>query len=368
MKKVSLCGYCLAACFLLLAAAPASAQWKQAAGPYPWKFPRDHGSHPAYRTEWWYFTGNLSANAGARYGYQLTFFRQGIRYKPPAPAGPWDIRDVYLGHFAVSDIAGKTFRYAERISRTGPGLAGAGEENLDVRLLDWTARMQSGTIALQARDKGMALDLTLLPRKPLVFHGRNGLSRKGPQEGQASYYTSFTHLETTGFLATPANGRVAVSGRSWFDHEFGSNQLAAGQTGWDWFSLALSDGREVMLYFLRRSDGSVEPASAGTLVEPDGKTRHLSRAEITVTALEHWKSPASNGRYPSRWAVRIPAAGIDLTIAASLADQELITKGSTAVTYWEGAVAGRGTSGGRSVTCEGYAELTGYAGSLGGLF
>ncbi|MHB8773063.1 MAG: lipocalin-like domain-containing protein [Syntrophales bacterium] len=368
MRKISACKVCFLACCLLLLSAPASAQWKQAAGPYPWKFPRDHGAHPAYRTEWWYFTGNLSDATGARYGYQLTFFRQGIRFKPPDPAGPWDIRDVYLGHFALSDITGKKFHYGERISRTGPGLAGAREENLDVWLLDWSARMQSNAIVLNARDKGMALDLTLLPRKPLVFHGRNGLSRKGPQEGQASYYTSFTDLETTGFLTTSANRRVVVKGRSWFDHEFGSNQLAAEQTGWDWFSLALSDGREVMLYFLRRSDGSVEPASSGTLVEPDGKTRHLSLAEITVTVLEHWKSPASSGRYPSRWAVRIPAAGIDLTVAAALADQELITKGSTAVTYWEGAIAGTGTSRNRPVTCQGYAELTGYAGSLGGLF
>ena len=196
-----------------------------------WNFPRDHGSHPEYRTEWWYFTGNLSDNAGSRYGYQLTFFRRGIRHKLPDPSGPWDIRDVYLGHFAISDIARKKFQYGERISRSGPGLAGAGTENLDVWLLDWSARMKMSAITLKARHDRMEVDLTLMPKKPLVFHGQNGLSRKGPGEGQASYYTSFTHLDTEGFLKTSSNTRIAVKGRSWFDHEFGSNQLTAEQTG-----------------------------------------------------------------------------------------------------------------------------------------
>jgi predicted secreted hydrolase len=368
IKKLRIVIFCYSALILLLSSAWASDGWKQATGSYAWNFPRDHGSHPEYRTEWWYFTGNLSDTAGSRYGYQVTFFRQGIRYKLPAPSGPWDIRDVYLGHFAISDIARKKFQYGERISRSGPGLAGASTENLDVWLLDWSARMNASAIRLKARHDRMEVDLTLVPRKPLVFHGRNGLSRKGPGEGQASYYTSFTDLDTEGFLKTSSNARIAVTGRSWFDHEFGSNQLTAGQRGWDWFGLHLSDGREVMLYFLRRSDGSIEPASSGTLVEADGKTRHLSLTEISVKVLEHWRSPRSGGYYPSRWAIQIPSSGIDLAIAPSLADQELATKGSTGVTYWEGAISGQGISQNRSVTCQGYAELTGYAGSLGSLF
>jgi predicted secreted hydrolase len=367
MKKIKFFVCCFFACSLLVPAW-ASDGWKQATGSHVWNFPRDFGSHPEYRTEWWYFTGNLSDTVGSRYGYQLTFFRQGIRNKLPDPSGPWDIRDVYLGHFAISDIAGKRFQYGERISRSGPGLAGAGPENLDVWLLDWSARMKMSAIALKARYDRMELDLTLTPRKPLVFHGQNGLSRKGPGEGQASYYTSFTNLDTAGFLKTSANRRIAVTGQSWFDHEFGSNQLAAEQTGWDWFSLSLSDGRDLMIYLLRRKDGSIEPLSSGTLVEPDGKTRHLSLSDISVKVLERWKSPQSGAQYPSRWEIRIPASGIDLTIAPSLADQELITTGSTGVTYWEGAVSGQGASQDRTVTCQGYAELTGYAGSLGSLF
>ncbi len=368
MKKTGLISCCLVAFFLLLSPAGAAGDWKQATEPQVWNFPRDHGSHLEYRTEWWYFTGNLSDNAGSRYGYQLTFFRQGLRDKLPHPSGPWDVRDVYLGHFAIADMGRNTFQYGERISRPGPGLAGASAESLDVWLLDWSARMTMSAIALKARHDRMELDLTLIPRKPPVFHGQNGLSRKGPGAGQASQYTSLTHLETEGFIKTSPTARVAVTGRSWFDHEFGSNQLTGEQTGWDWFSLYLSDGRDVMIYILRRKDGSIEPASSGTLVEADGKARHLRLSEISLKVLGHWKSPRSGGRYPGRWQIRIPSAGIDLTMAPLLADQELVTKGSTGVTYWEGAISGQGTSRNRSVICQGYAELTGYAGSLGSLF
>ena len=368
MKKSAFFSCCLIAVSFLLGPAWAADAWKQAASPHAWNFPRDHGAHPEYRTEWWYFTGNLSDTAGSHYGYQLTFFRQGIRDKLPDRSGSWDIRDVYLGHFAITDTGGKKFRYGERISRAGPGLAGAGTAGLDVWLLDWSARMKGPAITLKARHDRMEADLTLTPRKPPVFHGENGLSRKGPKAGQASYYTSFTDLATEGFLKTASSARIAVTGRSWFDHEFGSNQLAAEQTGWDWFSLALSDGREVMIYLLRRRDGSIEPASQGTLVEVGGEARRLTLSEISVTVLGEWKSPRSGGRYPSRWQIRIPSSGIDLTIAPTLADQELDTKGSTGVTYWEGAISGQGSSRDRPVTCRGYAELTGYAGSLGSLF
>jgi predicted secreted hydrolase len=371
MKMTNACRFCLFLCLcaLLLSPAWATDGWKQAVGPHAWHFPRDHGSHPQYKTEWWYFTGNLSDNRGSHYGYQLTFFRQGIRTKLANPAGPWDIRDMYLGHFAISDSGKKKFHYAERLSRSGPGLAGANVGNLDVWLTDWSARMQKSTITLKARQNEMELDLTLTPRKPPVFHGKNGLSKKGPGAGQASYYTSLTNLETKGFLKTSSsNDRIAVNGLSWFDQEFGSNQLTAEQQGWDWFSLYLSDGRDIMIYLLRRKDGSIEPASSGTLVEKDGTTRHLNLAEISVQVTEHWKSTRSGGQYPSRWRIQIPSSGIDLTLAPYLADQELDTKGSTGITYWEGAISGQGTSRNQSITCQGYAELTGYVGSLGSLF
>jgi predicted secreted hydrolase len=350
-------------------AGAAETGWVRVIGPRIWNFPRDHGAHPEYRTEWWYFTGNLMDDAGSRYGYQLTFFRQGIRSKVPDQAGSWDIRDLYLAHFAITGGAKSKFRSSERVSRAGPGLAGARIDGMDVWLLNWSARMEGSEISLEAKSPAMELTLKLTPRKPPVLHGQNGFSKKGPGEGQASYYVSFTDLGTHGFLKIqPKSSRIAVRGKSWFDHEFASNQLSPNQQGWDWFSLHLSDGRALMIYFLRLKDGSFEPASSGTLVLPDGKARHLKLADISVSSLNRWKSPRSGGEYPSRWRIQVPSAGVDLVFGPLVADQELNTEGSTGVTYWEGAVTGKGNSAGQAVSCEGYVELTGYAGSLGGIF
>jgi predicted secreted hydrolase len=354
-----------------LACSPALAgeEWKQAIGPRTWSFPRDHGAHPEFRTEWWYFTGNLRDGTGNRYGYQLTFFRQGVRLKPANPGNPWSLRDLYPAHFAMTDVRNGSFRFAEQVTRSGPGLSGAAADRMNVWNLGWSATMKGDVIVLHAAHEGVELSLELKPRKPLVLHGERGLSRKGPGEGQASYYYSFTDLATRGMIRTADSQMpVPVEGMSWFDQEFGSNILSKDQIGWDWFSLHLSDGRDLMLYFLRKKDGTVEKESSGTLVEPDGKARHLKLGEIQLEALGTWKSPRSGGVYPDRWRIRIPAAGIDLQIAPLVAAQELITVGSTDVTYWEGAVDGNGSSTGKPVSCEGYVEMTGYAGSLGGLF
>jgi predicted secreted hydrolase len=344
-------------------------EWASVLGPRIWTFPRDHGAHPEYRTEWWYFTGNLKDEEGSRFGYQLTFFRQGIRSKLGEKASPWEIRDLYLAHFTITNVAEADFRFAERISRAGPGLAGALTNGMNVWLLNWSARMKGSVISLAAQSSDLEVKLELTPRKPLILHGQNGFSKKGPGQGQASYYTSFTDLATRGFLKSHlSSSPKAVRGISWFDHEFSSNQLSANQKGWDWFSLHLSDGRDLMVYFLRLQDGSIEPASSGTLVAPDGNSRHLKLAEVQVSVLDRWKSPRSGGEYPARWGIRIPSAGIDLTIAPMVSDQELNTQNSTGIIYWEGAVGGKGISGGQAVSCEGYAELTGYAGTLGGIF
>ncbi len=142
--------------------------------------------------------------------------------------------------------------------------------------------------------------------------------------------------------------RIDVRGTSWFDHEFGSNQLASNQVGWDWFSLHLSDGQDLMIYFLRRSDGSVEPTSSGTLVSPEGKVIPLNLSEIAVEVLDRWKSPKSGGKYPSRWKIRVPSAGIEVLLRPLVSAQELVTEGSTGVVYWEGAVEGKGRSEGRN--------------------
>ncbi|MCX8117593.1 MAG: carotenoid 1,2-hydratase [Desulfobacterota bacterium] len=352
--------------FLSLASAR---DWRQAIGPWDWSFPRDHGSHPEFRTEWWYFTGHLRDASNNRFGYQLTFFRQGALPKAKDPDHPWSIRDIYLAHFALTDVSSNRFWYAERVSREGPGLAGAARDRMDVWLLNWLAKMEGNRIHLSARHQEMGLSLRLVPRKPLVFHGRNGLSQKGPKEGQASYYFSYTNLATEGLIKTPlSNSSIPVKGTSWFDHEFGSNQLAPDQVGWDWFSLHLSDGRELMVYFLRRKDGTIEASSSGTLVKASGEAIHLQLNDINLQVLDYWKSPQSGGRYPSRWRLKIASEKIEVELTPLVSGQELLTQGSTGIVYWEGAVAGRGTAGGRAITCEGYVELTGYAGSLGGIF
>ncbi len=344
-------------------------EWQQASAPRSWSFPRDHGSHEEYRTEWWYFTGNLKDDRGKRYGYQLTFFRYGLTPRAKDPSNPWSVRDIYLAHFAITDVPGKSFHWRDRASRKGPGLAAAGKDAMDVHVLDWSARMKDDRIILTAAHDGIEIDLELVPAKPPTLHGRLGLSRKGPLPGQASYYYSFTDLTTRGTLRTPGmKDPVAVEGTSWFDQEFGSNQLSQEQAGWDWFALHLSDGRDLMVYYLRKKDGTLERESSGTLVERDGTSRHIALGDIETDVLSYWKSARTAGRYPAAWRIRVPAAAIDVTIRPLLADQELVTTVSTGITYWEGTVDGKGTSRGEKITAEGYVELTGYAGTLGGKF
>lgn len=349
--------------------------WKQAIEEIAWSFPKDHGNHPEYRTEWWYFTGNLRDEAGKRYGYQLTFFRQGIEHpvtkdvKPTSNDNPWSVRNVYLGHFALTDIEKKRFLYVDRTSRTGPGLASADTTTMDVHILNWSARMNNNKIFLNARHQGMEINLELTPKKPVVLHGKNGLSKKGPAKGQSSYYYSFTDLKTIGKIKTTLDkNTITIKGTSWFDHEFGSNQLTSEQIGWDWFSIHISDGKDIMVYLIRRKDNTIEAASSGTLIEKNGSSRHLEMTDIKLDVLERWKSPKTNGLYPAKWRMRIPSANIDIIITPSVANQELITTSSTGVTYWEGAIEGQGLSDSKSVSIEGYVELTGYADSLAGLF
>ena len=350
--------------------APREAEWAQASGPRKWVFPADHGAHPEFRTEWWYFTGMLSDSAGGEYGYQLTFFRRGLRFEPAVPANPWSVRDVFFAHLAVTDIARKRFRMSERASRPGPGLAGSSSEGLDLHLLGWSAKMDQGSVRLRASGDGIVLDLELEATRPVVLHGANGLSRKGPGPGQASYYSSLTRIGTRGVLIPgPEESAIPVRGTSWFDHEFGSGVLPAEAAGWDWMSLGLNDGRDLMVFRLRRPDGTDVPgSSAATLIGPGGKVRALAGADFAWDVLDRWKSPRSGADYPRRRRFRIPSFGIDVEIAPLVDGQELLTPGSTRVTYWEGAVSALGVSEGRPVRGRGYVEMTGYAGRLGGVF
>jgi predicted secreted hydrolase len=343
---------------------PAPAAFLPATAGYRYDFPRDHGSHPAYRTEWWYYTGHLQSTNGRTFGFELTFFRRGV---PPEDIktlpSKWSVKDLYLAHFAVTDITGKRFHFSEKFSREGLGKAGADESRLRVWIDDWRAEApteQSAAHILTAHDETHALALTLQPAKPLVTHGAAGISRKGREVGQASHYYSFTRLATTGSLTIDGE-RFEVSGTSWMDHEFGSAELGSDQVGWDWFSIQLEDDTELMLYRMRRKDGSSDLASSGTAVSPDGRTRHLEVTDFQIEAAATWTSPESKATYPSRWKLTFPSLDIVLDVVPRLADQELRTSRSTKVSYWEGAVTVTGTKQGKPVKGQGYVELTGYA-------
>jgi predicted secreted hydrolase len=331
---------------------------------YRYNFPRDHGSHPTYRTEWWYYTGHLHSKIGRAFGFELTFFRRGV---PPDEIktlpSKWSVKDLYLAHFAVTDISGKRFHFSEKFSREGLGKAGADESRLRVWIDDWRAEASielAASHTLAAHDETHALALTLQPAKPLVTHGAAGISRKGKEVGQASHYYSFTRLATSGKLTIDGES-FDVTGTSWMDHEFGSAELGADQVGWDWFSIQLEDDTELMLYRMRRKDGSSDLASSGTAVSPDGRTRHLEVTDFEIESTGTWTSPESKATYPSRWRLRFPSLDLVLDVTPLLADQELRTSRSTKVSYWEGAVAVTGTKQGRPVKGQGYVELTGYA-------
>lgn len=339
--------------------AAATLAWQPALPGYSFVFPADYGAHERSRDEWWYYTGNLRDVHGRRFGFELTFFRVGVQ---PRLAGgsQWDIDDLYFAHLAVTDPATGVYYHVDRTGRAALGQAGAQAGDERVWLDQWTAgRSQDGIHRLQARAETIGLRLTLAPRKPAVINGLDGVSSKGSCRGCASHYYSFTDLAASGTLSLPA-GDVAVTGTAWNDHEWGSADLEAGVVGWDWFSVQLADGHELMLYLLRRADGSAIPQSSGTLVDRSGRAAHLPLSAFSVTSIGTWTSPHSHVRYPGGWRVRLPSYRADLTIAPLLADQEFDAAHSTGGRYWEGACSVRGTFSGRSVNGYGYTELTGY--------
>jgi predicted secreted hydrolase len=334
---------------------PADSAYERAARPRDFLFPSDHGPHPTFRTEWWYYTGNLADGHGRRFGYQFTVFR--VALAPPDPAAParpsaWATDQAYFAHLALSDVDGHRFVARHDTARGAAGLAGAQADPFRVWIGSWSVEGWAPTRlrAESCESPSIALDLTLDPGKPIVLEGDHGLSRKG--SGGASYYYSLTRMPTRGNLSIKGES-FAVSGETWMDREWSTSALAANQAGWDWFSLQLDDGRELMLYRMRLKDDGVDAASSGTLIERDGATRPLALAEFAVEPTGHWTSPRG-GEYPSGWRVRVPSAGIDIEVAPLLQDQEL----DVGFRYWEGAVGI--TSGGKHIG-RGYVELTGYA-------
>ncbi|MFZ0132294.1 MAG: lipocalin-like domain-containing protein [Desulfobacterales bacterium] len=336
-------------------------------GPCGLAFPVDHGAHPGYKTEWWYYTGNLATAGGREFGFQVTVFRRrigpaGDRQNWPDPSSAWRTDQLYLGHIALTDISGRRHLVAEDMARGALDLAGVRQTGAvtTVFLKSWTIDIGPEGQRLRAATEKFVIDLNLVPVKPPVAHGDRGYSRKGDTAERASCYYSFTRLKTEGAIRLDGQ-ELTVDGFSWMDHEFSSAALQPGIVGWDWFSLQLDNGAELMLYRLRQADGQPHPASSGTLVYADESIRHLTADDAGLDVAEHWKSPHSEGRYPVAWQVRVPSADLNLSIAANLADQEMRTPGSTGVTYWEGSVSVSGEMAGRPVTGKGYVELTGYA-------
>jgi predicted secreted hydrolase len=329
----------------------------RARAPRSFSFPQDHGPHPDYRTEWWYFTGNLETPQGRHFGYELTMFRIGLAPKAPERASRWAANEVYLAHFAVTDVAGQSFRAFERLTRGALGLAGASATPFRVWVEDWSAEGRATdalSVHLRAAEEGAGIDLLLESTKPPVLQGDGGLSQKSAEPGNASYYYSMTRMPTSGTLRVGAQ-TFQVQGLSWMDREWGTSALSPEQAGWDWFALQLSDGRDLMFYRLRRRDGSVDPFSAGSLVGTDGRAIKLARGDVHIEVLDQWASP-DGVRYPSRWRLSVPKEGLELDIRPLVPNQEL----RLSVRYWEGAVGVRGRSRGSPIQGSGYVELAGY--------
>jgi predicted secreted hydrolase len=359
------------AAFLVLTSAILAAQaspWKPATAGFKFEFPRDHASHPDQKIEWWYYTGNVKTADGRRFGYQVTFFRVGIDHAPANPS-KWAIRDLYMTHLAVSDAKGQRYRYAEKLSRGGPGLAGARTDRYEVWNDNWTAGSRelgagSREHVVHAHSDQAGIDLTLDEGKPPAINGINGISQKGAQPGNASHYYSLTRMPTKGTIVIDGE-KFNVTGDSWMDHEFGTSFLEPEQRGWDWLSIQLSDNRELMLYQLRRADGTRDPRSSGTVIDATGKTTHLANADFTLVPGTAVFKSKNGAVYPLEWTLSIPSQRIELRVTTPLPDQELSLVKSTGVAYWEGMIDVAGKDGAQSVTGSGYLEMTGYHGSLG---
>ncbi|MCU0452228.1 MAG: carotenoid 1,2-hydratase [Bacteroidetes bacterium] len=332
---------------------------------YQYSFPRDHAAHPAFQTEWWYYTGHLADASGNAYGFQLTLFRHALK--------PLDEREspddgsqgqVLFGHAAVTDESKGTFRYREVISRgSSVDNAGARSDIYRTWIDEWVVEGLGRFHHIQAIADSLSINLVFEPRKPPVVHGVNGVSRKGEGASNASHYYSITRAAVEGVIMDE-QGPTEVTGEAWLDREWSTSVLSPGQVGWDWFSVQLETGEELMLYRMRRSDGTQDPHSSGSWVNTGGASAHLDPAQFTITSTRTWKSPSSGAVYPAEWTIEVPSQRLSLRLRPTVADQELRTEESSRITYWEGSVRVDGTQRDQRVRGRGYVELTGYAAPL----
>ncbi len=355
MKSRAVC-----AAFLLALLPALDAPYRVAIPGYRYEFPRDFFAHPDFQTEWWYTTGNVKTPEGRAFGFELTFFRQAVS-RDESARGAWDVGDLYLAHLALSDLDGGHFYHSERINRAGPGIAGVSANEDKVWNGNWSALWnKDGTQRLVALSDEFQFSFTLKSEKPPVIHGEDGVSQKAEGPGHASHYFSQTRFATNGTILLRGK-QFAVSGLSWMDHEFFTHQLSTEQSGWNWFSIQLEDKTELMLFILRRKDGTTDPFSAGTYVDAAGKSTHLRAADFSLQPQGAvWKSRATDATYPIQWNISVPKLNLFLGAKTKLAQQE-ITGGTKYVpSYWEGAMEFSGTRAGAAIHGTGYLEMTGY--------
>ena len=357
--------------------------YTQALGPREFVFPDDHGAHPGFKTEWWYYTGNLFTEEGRQFGYQFTIFRNQlspsgedfvrINQKESAQMNlelnsandsEWSTNQLYLAHFAISDVSKRDHVFNERYSRGTAGLAGASVDPYRIWLEDWEITRVTDLKATDERfpvrikaemSDGTALEVVLNPQKPLVLQGEEGYDKKGGEDGNASYYISFTRMQTEGLLKKDGES-LAVSGLSWMDHEWSTSALDSGQTGWDWFSIQLSNGYELMYYQIRNADPELAPQTTGSLIAPNGQKRDLGQGEVQLEVLEYWTSPHTGARYPLQWTLGIPSEELKVDVATVFDDQEM----TVSVQYYEGALHVSGKFRDEAIDGNGYIEMTGY--------
>ncbi len=348
----------------LLIAAMAAAAPAHALAPRPLVFPRDRGSHPELRTEWWYITGQASSN-GRVFGFQLTFFRSRVD-ATQALRSRFAARQLMFAHAAVTDLQGGKLWHDQRIARAGFGVAEASEADTGVRLQDWRLEREvDGALAAELPGQDFGLQLRFAETQPLLLQGQAGLSRKGPDAAQASYYYSVPQLAVGG--AVVLQGRrfaidaqppadPALRSRAWLDHEWSEALMHPDAVGWDWIGMNLCDGSALTAFHLRRADGT-GLWDGGSFRVQGQPARVFAQGEVLFTPRRWWSSPASQARYPVEWGVATPAG--NFTVRALLDAQELDSRGSTGAVYWEG-ISDLLDAQGRLVG-RGYLEMTGYA-------
>lgn len=335
--------------------------YARAIAPYDWNFPADFGAHPDFLTEWWYYTGNVATEDGRHFGYQFTIFRRAITPESTETDSEWRTNQVYLAHFTVSDIDDNAFYHDQRFSRGSADLAGATVDPVyRVWLEDWqiiALNEDASLVQINAVTDDFVINLTLEQAKPPALQGDNGLSQKSADEGNASYYYTLSRLITQGEI-TIGDEIFTVSGNTWKDHEFSTSALGTGAQGWDWFGLIFDNDTELMVGQIRLEDGGTEPAFGALMIYPDGTTEYLASDSFTITPTDTWISPHTGAEYPSGWEMTVTTSQqtFNFTVEPLMRDQELV---DTDPSYWEGAVRITG-----DVTGYGYAELTGYTGSM----